>query len=403
MKVVIFTSGRFHVCDLSRELDALGHEVAFYSCVPRSRTRRFGLPDICNHCLFWYVAPLFFWMRHCRGERTRRIGEQVFIEIYDRLASKLIRQCDVFIGMSGMSTLTATSARRRFGARIWIERGSRHILSQKEILENIPGAGTGAKPVSDFSVRRELADYALADIIVIPSKHVEQSFEERGTDHEKLFRISYGVDIEMFPPTPPPRTDTPTILTVGTWSLRKGSDTLTDAWRSLPGTRLIHVGSVLDVPLPTGPLFEHFGAVPQMKLSEFYARAHVFALASREEGLAVVQAQALACGLPIVCTSRTGGEDLQEFVEVPESISVVPPDSPAALSQAIGVALRLPKPSGVRDLMGSRRSRASWRWYGQQYSTALNTAFRSSSRLEATQSPDHKSVTELDKPKGAPQ
>jgi len=36
----------------------------------------------------------------------------------------------------------------------------------------------------------------------------------------------------------------------------------------------------------------------------------VFVMASIEEGLAMVQVQALACGLPLICTTNTGGEDL---------------------------------------------------------------------------------------------
>jgi glycosyltransferase involved in cell wall biosynthesis len=33
-------------------------------------------------------------------------------------------------------------------------------------------------------------------------------------------------------------------------------------------------------------------------------------MASIEEGMAMVQMQALACGLPLICTTNTGGEDL---------------------------------------------------------------------------------------------
>ena len=33
-------------------------------------------------------------------------------------------------------------------------------------------------------------------------------------------------------------------------------------------------------------------------------------MSSIEEGMAMVQMQALACGLPLICTTNTGGEDL---------------------------------------------------------------------------------------------
>jgi len=36
----------------------------------------------------------------------------------------------------------------------------------------------------------------------------------------------------------------------------------------------------------------------------------VFCLASIEEGLAMVQPMAMACGLPVICTTNTGGADI---------------------------------------------------------------------------------------------
>jgi glycosyltransferase involved in cell wall biosynthesis len=38
--------------------------------------------------------------------------------------------------------------------------------------------------------------------------------------------------------------------------------------------------------------------------------SHVMVLPSIEEGLALVQGQALACGCPVLCSTNTGGEDL---------------------------------------------------------------------------------------------
>jgi len=136
--------------------------------------------------------------------------------------------------------------------------------------------------------------------------------------------------------------------------------------------RLIHVGTVSDMVLPNLPGFEHYDAVPQWRLKDFYAGAHVFVLASREEGLALVQAQALACGLPLVCTDRTGGEDLREFLDDPSLITVVPHDDPEALADALRFALdRARRQSGIRDILGPAREKLSWRAYGERYARAI--------------------------------
>ncbi len=372
MRISILTTGRFHVCDLARELAHQGHDIAFYSCVPRSRTRQFGLPDQCAHSLFPILAPIFYAMRKAQSTRLRHIAEQTLIECLDRLTARLLKHCDVFIGMSGMSIRTARAARRQYDTKVWIERGSQHILAQKQILESMPESPRRTSPVADYSVRRELAEYEMADTIVVPALHVERSFLARGTAPSRLFRNPYGVDLEMFPPTMAPPSAPPTVLMVGAWSLRKGCDVLVSAWQSLPDVRLVHIGSVVDLPLPDGPLFQHVDPVPQARLKDYYAQAHVAVLASREEGLAVVQPQAIACGLPLVCTERTGGEDLRPLFDNPSLLTVVPPDNAPALREALRQALnRARHSSGLRNILGISRTKLSWRAYGERYHLEL--------------------------------
>ena len=43
IKVNIFSPGRFHVCDLARELDKNGFDVKFYSFVPAKRAEEVQL------------------------------------------------------------------------------------------------------------------------------------------------------------------------------------------------------------------------------------------------------------------------------------------------------------------------------------------------------------------------
>jgi glycosyltransferase involved in cell wall biosynthesis len=300
--------------------------------------------------------------------------EQLFIRALDALAARVVGPCDLFIGMSGMSTKTALAIRRRYGGKVWIERGSRHILSQKEILDALPGS----QRVARFAVERELADYELADTIVVPSLHVERSFVERGVPREKLFRNPYGVDLAMFPRTPKPQNLVPTLVFAGAWSLRKGCDVLAKAIEGQPW-KLVHVGPTGDAALPKETNFESRGVVAQSRLFEVYAEADVFVQPSREEGLSLVQAQSLASGLPLVCTDRTGGEDLAEFLGAPSWVTVVPHDDPAALRQGIKQALSLAgNQFGLRDTLGSAHERLTWKAYGQRYDTEIkNRCFAS--------------------------
>ena len=48
----------------------------------------------------------------------------------------------------------------------------------------------------------------------------------------------------------------------------------------------------------------------QENLKYFYNNSDIFVLYSLEEGLSMVQAQAMACGLPIICSENTGGSEI---------------------------------------------------------------------------------------------
>jgi len=363
MKVAIASLGRFHVLDLARELDRQGVHTRFYSYLPVSRGERFGLQARCQRSVLPVLAPIVGWQAYV-PRLWPNLRERATAHALDATVSALLERCDVFICMSGAYLGAARYAKRRYGAQVWLERGSRHILSQRQILAEL-----GARGPSDFIVARELAGYDLADRIVVPSTHVVESFAEKAPHlASKLFVNPYGVDLEQFPQRGgAPASGPPTVLFVGGWSVRKGVDILAESIRRLDGVRLLHIGAIVDLPFPDGPQFEHVDPVPQWKLAEYYNRAHVFALASREEGLALVQVQALASGLPLVCTTRTGGADLRLTSALAQRVAVTPVCDIAALAAALRDMLDRVRSDRLAPLPDADREALSWSAYGQRY------------------------------------
>lgn len=368
LKIGIATAGRFHVLDLARELHALGHDVSLYSFVPRRRAVAFGLPRACHVALLPFVFPLIAWER-LLPRLAPSLRERLMYMALNRTVIVRMRPCDVFIFMSGMYLEAARTAKRRFGARLWLERGSQHISAQDELL-----AAVGGERPSAATIRRELDGYGEVDRIVIASSHVQESFGRDPRAYAKLFRNPYGVDIAMFfPHKTKPRNDPLVFLYAGSWSLRKGCDVLANAIRSVSGVRLLHVGNVGDCPFPVGDeRFEHLDSVPQWKLRDLYWAADAFVLASREDGFGMVLSQALATGLPIIGTDRTGAPDLALTPALAARISVVPHGSPEALAAAID-ALRNRLDSGepFPPLSESDFEALSWSAYGRRYSAEL--------------------------------
>ena len=99
----------------------------------------------------------------------------------------------------------------------------------------------------------------------------------------------------------------------------------------------------------------------------------MFALASREEGLALVQAQALAIGLPLVCAMNTGGRDLMLSPALANRILVTMPDDAAAFAGALSDAIHLAtRPGGLPQLNVEDRALLSWSAYGKRYFDELH-------------------------------
>lgn len=368
MKINILSPGRFHVLDLARELDKNGFDVKFYSFVPTKRAKQFGLPKHCSSSIFWYIAP---FLALCKLFRGAQWSIQLRIWLQDRITALLMRKCDILIAMSGDFVVAPKKAKRQ-GATIIIERGSKHILEQKRILESIPSL-KDKKPVPDANVKRELECYQFADYISVASLHVKRSFLQRNYPEDKIFVNPYGVDISMFYPKKMEKKYD--VIMVGAWSYQKGCDLIEDAINSV-GCSLLHVGSIVDVPFPSGSLFTHVEPVNQTKLINYYNQAKVFLIPSRQEGLAMVQAQAIACNLPVIGSLDSGAEDLQKLVEEPKFVFIIKDYNVEAIEESIKEALAAQNTLGEKKYAGNAEANLTWEAYGKRYANFLNKTLK---------------------------
>lgn len=364
MRINIAASHRFHLLDLARELEKQGHEVRFYSYVPTKRAVQFGLKKENSKSLFLLILPFLILVKLTRGaDWTLRLTYLVL----DNYLSWFMPKCDVFIGLGTVYEKAFTTAKNKYNATTILEWGSKHIIAQQEAISR----NSNGKKHSDIFNERSLVGYKIVDFISIPSTHVKQSFLNHGINEKKLMLNPYGVDLKMFPKTELINKSPYDILMVGNWSYTKGSDFIINALIQSELT-FLHVGSLKDFPFPKLKNMHHIDAVDQSELWKYYAKSKVFLLPSRTEGLAMVQAQAIACGLPLVCSKDTGGRDLRNLISDKRWIIELENTSEFEILKCINEALKLASEQvGFRNYVKSDIDNLTWDAYGDRYELNL--------------------------------
>ena len=380
MQITQAVFGVFHHFELAHQLHQRNHLRRIYSTWPWARLKREGLPREFVRCF-----PLLHTTDYLLS-RSRFYPRAVSSTIaswnarsFDRWTHHFIEPCDALIAISGAGLTTGPLVQSR-GGKFICDRGSTHQRFQFEVMAEehrrwrVPYT---APP--DHIVRREEAIYALADAITVPSNVARRSFIAMGIAPEKVHVIPYGVRLDKFTPTEPPPTDSFQVLFAGQISLRKGIPYLLEAFARLrhPRKHLTLAGSVqndlrpLLATLPTENV-TFTGSISQPELARLMSRSHVLVLPSVEEGLALVQGQAMACGCPVVATAATGAEDL--FTDGVEGF-IIPDRDTGAL------ALRLQQLADNPDLQQQLSAAAlarvqqigGWDRYGDQWDRLLHS------------------------------
>ena len=363
MKIVVATSTAFHLRYLAVQLLDRGHDMTFISYLPRFKTVSYGLPASATRSLFMRLQPgASLALLRGGGQRLHAIREHMLLAT-DRAIARSVPPCDVFIGLSAVTVASAEAARKRHGATVIIERGSAHVEAQQRLL--------GGR-LSRFYMDRELASYAVADRIVVPSAFAYQSFLAEGVSADRLATIPLGVDVDRFHPA----ADAPTLpvkmLFVGAWSRQKGADLLVEAVAAIPGVHLTHVGKRVDVPFPDDSRFTSLGYLDHAALSREMTNHHLLVLPSRQDGFGMVMTEALAAGLRVVASDATGGPDLATLL--PRHVTVCPAGSASALTSALRHAITAIEsdPVHFRPQAGEI-DQLSWHRYGDRYAAFLQS------------------------------
>lgn len=222
---------------------------------------------------------------------------------------------DCFHGWSGDCFRALVEARKR-GVRCVIDiptwhRNKGKIKAGETRTEREARLGGRVSWLDKLEISRVqmLAEYDLADLILLPSRQCAETFVSAGVPEHKLHYVSRGVDPQRYRPGQP--TEIFRACFVGALIERKGVHLLLEAWNrlALKNAELVLVGSLhpemkrhLDQWATSTVRVVGFSPNVQEELRQ----ASVFVFPSELEGFAKSTLEAAACGLPLIATRESG-------------------------------------------------------------------------------------------------
>jgi glycosyltransferase involved in cell wall biosynthesis len=320
MKVTIAVNGRFWHFHLARQLERYGLLERIYTSYPSFKLKdEEGIPKDKITCF-----PGFLLLSHFSRcfpfllrNKMASFLEDLSKEAFDTYVCSKIYSPSILIGISG-SSLKSGKKNQTLGGAYICDRGSTHIRYQEKILRSeyhrwdIPFAG-----ISGFTMRKELSEYCIADLVTVPSQVCVDSFVSEGVEKNKIIKNPYGSRDNRFFPCGTPSSSKFCILWVGGISIRKAFFDALHAFQALPvQDKSFKVVGIVDEEIM--PLLkrenlknvEFLGKVPNLELPALFSASHVFVISSIEEGLAMVVGEAMACGCPVIASENSGASEL---------------------------------------------------------------------------------------------
>lgn len=326
------------------------------------------------------------------GRDIYRLVQRHNADFFGKRLAKLAceRQADVVVLYDSTATACFKALRRLRPETVRILDVSSCARPYKKQLFEVEIARSGHDDLrrenaalwSERLMERHREELQLTDAFLVPSSFVRESLVRCGVDEARIFTIPYGANVSDAVTRQTPAAGEPVrFLFVGGVNANKGVPLLLDAFTELPvGTATLTLTGRFD---PNAWFVRQAramqgitltGSVPHERMREAYAAADVFVLPSLTEGLSLAGVEAMACGLPIICTDHTGVND---YVREGESGFVVPAGDVRALAEKLRWCIdhrdRLPE---MGTAARAAVSGLTWEHYEQNAAKAITEILR---------------------------
>jgi glycosyltransferase involved in cell wall biosynthesis len=322
MNVVVSAGGRFHAHHLA-------HQLALRKSLHKFFTFDYTTQDTLLPSHLVHVAHMSKLLNDCfvKLQVSRFVSSSRFNvfkdNFFDKHVSKklvTLKSFDLFIVWAHYAGLSIPAA-RSLGAKVIIESGSCHIKTQQEILaEEYRHWGIEHTPIDQRTVEKMCHEYHDADYIMTLSSFARNSFINNGVSPQKILMVPCGVDTNYFLQEQQQEKSKFLVIFVGLVSLRKGIQYLLQTWNNLGlpqnDSELLIIGAQTKdfvsakqyLKIPDNVKF--IGPVDRPTLRTLYQQSSLFVLPSLEDGFGMVIGEAMASGLPVICSTSSAGPEL---------------------------------------------------------------------------------------------
>jgi len=227
---------------------------------------------------------------------------------------------------------------------------------------------------SDKKLERKTQEFELAELVICPSNFVLESLPASARAQKKCVVAAFGSPNVDLPLHPRVSSGKLRVLFAGSLTQRKGLADLFQAMKLVDSNQveLVVMGSLLRPLAWYREQFRQFVYEPTRPHGEvlrLMQSCDVFVLPSIVEGRALVQQEAMACGLPVIATKNAGADDA---IRAGETGFLVPIRSPEAIAEKITwCATNRALLNGMGIAARKRAAEFTWRAYGETLVSAV--------------------------------
>lgn len=274
--------------------------------ISRSLIRSFDYPTIQQKCFDYFAG---------RRRKSAALTNRLRIGGH-WLAHKAIR--DRFLGANALyvhpcvSTDAVAEAKRR-GMLVVLEAISHpyNKIVEKEEYERYGQPAPSAEAEIWDNIEFFKSEAMQADVVLAASPYVRSGLIQLGLSSDKIALVPYGIEDTFFREDPKPEPGR--ILYVGNVGYLKGVPYLAHAARLLRAkgfegrVRVVgpHDGKMIYQREFRGP--EYIGQVPRAEVRREFLSADIFVFPTLSDGFGIVLLEAMAAGLPVICTPNCAG------------------------------------------------------------------------------------------------